>query len=94
MNLKILAAITYLIFLTSITSIAQSKYFITAQRLFDGMEIHQNWGLIVEGNKITAVGPVEQLKLKVGFAPIDFGDATITPGLIEGHSHLLLYPYN
>ena len=72
----------------------QTKFFITADRLFDGNEMHSNWGILTEGNKILSVGPKDQLKIPNGTTSINYGDATITPGLIEGHSHLLLYPYN
>jgi imidazolonepropionase-like amidohydrolase len=76
------------------TTKGQTMFFITADRLFDGVEMHSNWAIITEGNKILAVGPKNQLKIPVGATSIDYGNATITPGLIEGHSHLLLYPYN
>ncbi len=56
--------------------------------------MHQNWALITEGNKIVEVGPRDKMKIPDGSTSVDYGDATITPGLIEGHSHLLLYPYN
>lgn len=73
---------------------AQSKYLITADRLFDGVEMHTNWAVVTDGNKIISVGPRDQMKNTEGATTINYGDATITPGLIEGHSHLLLYPYN
>lgn len=73
---------------------AQSKYVITADRLFDGTEMHSNWAVVTDGNKIIAVGAKDQIKIPDGATSINYGDATITPGLIEGHSHLLLYPYN
>jgi len=76
------------------SSRGQTIYLITADRLFDGVEMHNNWGIITEGTKILAVGTKNQLKIPAGSTHIDYGNATITPGLIEGHSHLLLYPYN
>jgi cytosine/adenosine deaminase-related metal-dependent hydrolase len=90
--LHIIAIFTFLIGLQAVS--AQSKYVITADRLFDGVEIHNNWAVVTEGNKIIAVGPKDQIKIPEGATKINYGDATITPGLIEGHSHLLLYPYN
>ena len=73
---------------------AQQKYFITADRLFDGESIHADWALLVEGNKIVAVGPKQSIKVTEGTISFNYGNATVMPGLIEGHSHLLLYPYN
>ena len=78
----------------SITAISQSSFYLKATRLFDGESIQKDWGIIVEGNKITAVGPQSGLRPPKGATVIDLGNATLTPGLIEGHSHLLLYPYN
>lgn len=73
---------------------AQSKYLITADRLFDGTEMHSKWAVLTDGSKIISVGPKDQMNAPKDAIIINYGDATITPGLIEGHSHLLLYPYN
>ena len=73
---------------------AQSKYLITADRLFDGTEMHSKWAMMTDGSKIISVGPKDQMNVPKDAIIINYGDATITPGLIEGHSHLLLYPYN
>lgn len=73
---------------------AQQKYFITADRLFDGESIHNDWALLVEGNKIVTVGPRQSIKVTEGTVSINYGNSTVMPGMIEGHSHLMLYPYN
>ena len=83
-----------IIFIFGIKLNSQSKYYITAPRLFDGEVMHKDWALIIENNKIINVGPVEQLKVPEGSVKINYPNATILPGLIEGHSHLMLYPYN
>src|SRR5207247_1611858 len=62
--------------------------------VFDGENIQTGWGVLVEGNKITVVGPVAQIKVPTTAIKINYPNSTLTPGLIEGHSHLLLYPYN
>ncbi len=92
-RLKYLVTISYL-FLISATAISQSKYFITADRLFDGIEMHSKWAVLTDGSKIISIGPKDQINVPKDATTINYGDATITPGLIEGHSHLLLYPYN
>ena len=69
-------------------------YYITADRLFDGETMQKNWAVIIENDKITASGPKEKIKEPAGAIHIEKKDATILPGLIEGHSHLFLYPYN
>lgn len=83
-----------LLLILSIWSIAvfSQKTKITASRLFDGLEMRSDWGLIVEGNLIVQVGPIG--KLGSADTTIHYGAGTIMPGMIEGHSHVLLYPYN
>lgn len=50
---------------------------------------------MVQGNRITAVGPAAQVSASAGAAAvIDLPGMTLMPGLIEGHSHLFLHPYN
>lgn len=71
-----------------------AKYYLTADRVFDGESIHEGWAVITEGDKIIAVGPKDKVKEPAGATKINFSNSTLTPGLIEGHSHLLLYPYN
>jgi imidazolonepropionase-like amidohydrolase len=56
--------------------------------------MHTDWALLVEGNKIVAVGPKQSIKVAEGTITINYGNSTVMPGMIEGHSHLLLYPYN
>jgi imidazolonepropionase-like amidohydrolase len=70
------------------------QYFLTADRVWDGETIQTGWGVLVEGNKITTVAPASQIKVPSTAIKINYPNSTITPGLIEGHSHLLLYPYN
>lgn len=79
----------------SVSTFAQTKeFYITANRVWDGEEMHENWAIVVKGNTITAVGPKDQLKIPAGAIVISKPNSTLLPGLIEGHSHLLLYPYN
>jgi imidazolonepropionase-like amidohydrolase len=56
--------------------------------------MHENWAVLVRGNIIIAVGPKDQVKAPAGATLINKPNSTLLPGLIEGHSHLLLYPYN
>ena len=71
-----------------------SQILLKADRLFDGTEMHSDWVLVVEDGIITFVGPKNKVP-KVKFTEIhNFGDATLMPGMIEGHSHVLLYPYD
>ncbi|PZU11499.1 amidohydrolase family protein [Sphingomonas sp.] len=63
-------------------------------RIFDGVTPgpHEGWQLLVEGDHIAAVGPA--LAVPAGTRTIDLPGMTLAPGLIEGHSHLFLHPYD
>lgn len=76
------------------TQTTDSFILIKADRLFDGEQMHTGWGIIVQGKTILAVGPLESLPKQVPYKTLDLKGKTLLPGLIEGHSHLLLHPYN
>ena len=65
-------------------------------RVWDGVENqpHDGWAVLVRGERIEAVGPRAQITLPNDATTIDLAGTTLMPGLIEGHSHLLLHPYN
>lgn len=63
-------------------------------RVFDGEQLHKNWVVLVEKNTITYVGSPSGLKVSTNVKKIKMSGMTLMPGLIEGHSHLLLHPYN
>ena len=54
---------------------------------------HDGWGVLVKDGKIVAVGPAAGLDAS-GAEVIDLPGATLIPGLMDLHSHLLLHPYN
>ncbi|MCE2894182.1 MAG: amidohydrolase family protein [Flammeovirgaceae bacterium] len=70
------------------------SYYLTTDRIFDGEVMHTGWAVVVEADKIISIGPKEKIKEPVGSIKINYPNSTLLPGLIEGHSHLLLYPYN
>lgn len=71
-------------------AVGQTKVF-KSDRLFDGEKMLSDQCVLVEGQTIEYVGPC---KTWPDAELIDLGDATLLPGLIEGHSHILLHPYN
>jgi len=63
-------------------------------QVFDGVDSapHVGWQVMVEGDTITEVGP--NLTASLDTRVIDLPGQTLMPGMIEGHSHLFLHPYN
>jgi imidazolonepropionase-like amidohydrolase len=62
-------------------------------RVFDGNVLHEGWAVRVTRDRIEAVGPEAGLAT-AGAEVIDLPGATLTPGLVEGHSHILLHAYS
>ena len=85
----------YILFISS-TITAQNYTYLKADRLFDGEVIHEKWGVLIKDNIIETVDnqSVIEKNLPQNAKTIDLKNATLLPGLIEGHSHLLLHPYN
>lgn len=87
------ARLTLAILLLCLGAAAQTAAVLKPARVFDGEAMHEGWAVRVRGARIEAVGPA---------AGIDASDArvialpglTLLPGLIEGHSHILLHAYN
>ena len=63
-------------------------------RVFDGVDPrpHEGWTVLVRNGRIEAAGP--NIAVPAGARTIDLPGTTLMPGLIEGHSHLFLHPYN
>jgi predicted amidohydrolase YtcJ len=62
--------------------------------VFDAVDgkAHPGWQVLVRGEKIAGVGPA--LAAPADARVVDLPGATLLPGLIEGHGHLFLHPYN
>jgi imidazolonepropionase-like amidohydrolase len=65
-------------------------------RVYDGIgqEAHEGWIVVVRGEKIEVVGPANQVRTPDGARVIELPGATLLPGLIDAHTHVLLHPYN
>lgn len=55
---------------------------------------HAGWVVLVRGARIAAVGTVGAVTPPPGTRVVDLPGATLTPGLMDLHSHVLLHPYN
>lgn len=85
--------------LASITGVraraqAQPALLLQPDRVFDGETMHEGWSVLVRGERIEAAGPTSALPAYPEARAVRLPGQTVLPGLIEGHSHLLLHPYN
>ncbi|MDH3266151.1 MAG: amidohydrolase family protein [Gammaproteobacteria bacterium] len=63
-------------------------------RVFDGEVMHTGWVVVVAGREIIYAGASDGFDTSDAGQLIELPDSTLLPGLIEGHSHILLHPYN
>jgi imidazolonepropionase-like amidohydrolase len=95
---RILLALAGLLALAlSTRSAAQSSSIILKPaRVFDGDAVHEGWAVRVNLDRIDAVGPGDTVASPAvaGATVVDLPGTTLAPGLIEGHSHVLLHAYS
>ena len=72
----------------------QEPLIITGDQLFDGVAMHQNWSVVIQNGRIIDVGPSGSIERKEALLELRYPGSTIMPEMIEGHSHILLHPYN
>jgi len=66
-------------------------------RVFDGIDPkpHEGWIVVIQGDKIVAAGPIEEVKAPENAHAVELPPGTtLLPGLIDAHTHVLLHPYN
>lgn len=63
-----------------------------ARRVLDGSTdtVHEKGVVVINDDRIAAVGTEGSIQLPAGAQVRDFGDATILPGLIDCHTHWIL----
>ncbi len=71
-----------------------SVFVLRPSQVFDGRDLQKNWVVVVQGERILSAGPASSVSAPQNARTIDLSGQTLLPGLIEGHSHLLLHPYN
>ena len=63
-------------------------------RVFDGVELREGWVVVVRGDRIEQAGPAASIAPAAGSRTVTLPGATLLPGLIDAHSHVLLHPYD
>ncbi len=71
----------------------QAAIVLKAAHVFDGQATHPSWAVRIEGERIVSAGPAAGIDTR-NAQIIDLGDLTLLPGLVEGHSHILLHAYS
>jgi imidazolonepropionase-like amidohydrolase len=63
---------------------------VRAGHLFDSKtgQMLANQVVLLQGERITEVGPAAQVKIPAGAQVIDLSQATVLPGLIDAHTHM------
>jgi imidazolonepropionase-like amidohydrolase len=65
--------------------------FLRPDAVFDGEQLQAGWAVRIDGDRIAAAG--SDVVAAEGDRTVDLAGATLLPGLIDLHTHLLLYPY-
>ncbi|MFQ5747673.1 MAG: amidohydrolase family protein [Gemmatimonadota bacterium] len=75
---------------------AQQALLLRPDRVFDAEagRAREGWVVLVEGDRISGVGPEAGLDVPEGARRLDLPGTTLLPGLIEAHAHLFLHPYD
>jgi imidazolonepropionase-like amidohydrolase len=73
--------------------VAPAQTVLRPARVFDGDAMHEGWAVRVKGDRIEAAGPAASVDA-TGAKVVELPGATLLPGLVEGHSHILLHAYN
>jgi len=55
--------------------------------------MHEGWAVLIKGERIEAAGAAAGLDAS-GAKVVELPGATLMPGLVEGHSHVLLHAYS
>jgi imidazolonepropionase-like amidohydrolase len=63
-------------------------------RVFDGDSLRTGLAVLVRGGRIADVAPTARLAVPAGARVLELPNATLLPGLIDLHSHVLLHAYN
>lgn len=74
----------------------QAPVLLVPARVFTGLEdtTHAGWVVLVQGERIIAVGPRSEVPVPPQAKMVELPGTTLLPGLIEGHTHVFLHPYD
>jgi imidazolonepropionase-like amidohydrolase len=70
----------------------QAAVVLRPDRVFDGDAMHEGWSVLVRDGRITEAGA--SVRAPSGAKEIRLPGMTLLPGIIEGHGHEFLHPYD
>src|SRR5690349_3990414 len=85
-------AMWWLLALAPCLAPADEPVLLVPERVFDGKAMHAGWQVLVRGERIVATGA--RVDVPADARRLELNGMTLLPGLIEGHGHLFLHPYN
>jgi imidazolonepropionase-like amidohydrolase len=95
MNRAARGVFVFLLLATVITGVRAQDHparhvFVRAGRVLDVKtgNVLTNQAIVIDGDKITSVGPADTAKPAAGVTVIDLPNATVLPGLIDAHTHI------
>lgn len=91
-----LASTLVLALLLPTAATAQDALLLRPDRVYDGTTMHDGWAVLVRGDVMEGAGPADDVTRGAGgpVTVVELPGTTLLPGLIEGHSHILLHPYD
>ncbi|HMS67678.1 MAG TPA: amidohydrolase family protein [Saprospiraceae bacterium] len=72
----------------------QEYTLIKAKWVFDGQDFQNNKVVLIKGDSIVSFDEERKITIPPNCKRLNFPEGTLMPGMIEGHAHMLLHPYN
>ncbi len=70
-------------------------YLLKPSQVFDGYTMHNDWVVLTQGGNIIYAGTEKRMPvINSNTDQLELPGTTLLPGMIEGHGHLFLHPYN
>ena len=94
-NSPLRGLLALLVSLTPLAALANAALLLRPAQVWSaGEPVHVGWTVLVQGERILAVGPANAVQAPADAEVIELPGATLLPGLMDLHSHLFLHPYN
>jgi imidazolonepropionase-like amidohydrolase len=94
-NFSLPGLLALLVSLTPLAALADAPLLLRPAQVWSaGEPVHVGWTVLVQGERILAVGPASAVQAPADAEVIELPGATLLPGLMDLHAHLFLHPYN